>query len=199
MARKKAYVSKITTKDSQMLKAFARTGYLSKDMLRNSLGVAERRIQAFLRDKLIKKGTFFNPKNRSTSEVYTLTKKGQKLITGRLGIDRFYKSSSVAHDLGLSEKYLSLSKSEQESWIIESQIRDMFEEMLSDMRYDEHQEKLRDMFYEKKVSAIDACYTADNGQQVGIEITTSSYGDAEISAKEDFSNSLGIETQYIRI
>lgn len=199
MGRKSNYVSKITSKDARMLLAFSRTGYLSKDMLQGRLGIAERRIQSFQRDKLLDKGTYFNPKTKTAVEVYRLSEKGQKFITKNLGTDRFYRSSSAAHDLTLSDKYLSLSPSEQDSWIIESQVRDMFSEMVSNLRDNERQDELWRLYENHQISCIDACYTDADGRLAGIEVTTSAYGEAEIAAKEELSDALGIDTLYIKI
>lgn len=199
MGRKRNYVSKITNKDMRMLLAFVRTGYLNKSMLKNDLGIAERRIQSFMRDGLLEKGIFFNQKTKETTDIFRLSEKGQKFTTKTIGVDRFYKSSSARHDLALSEKYLSLTAKEQDTWIIESEVRDIFNELLSNMRDDKRQEELWSLYENNQISSIDACYTNSYGQNVGIEIITSSYSDAEIEAKEELSDALNIETTYIKI
>lgn len=199
MSKKIHNINKITSKDKSMLMALAKTGYISVDMIQGKLGVAERRVQAYTRDELLEKGIYFDSKTKKTVAVYKLSDKGKRFVTRNLGVDRFYRSSSVKHDLALANIYLGLNTGEQQTWRTESHVRDQFIETLANMRNDDRREELWDKYQNHQISAIDACYTTSDGQQVGVEITTSAYGDAEIAAKEEFCAVLGVDTQYIRI
>lgn len=197
MGRKHQYINNITSKDSNMLKAIARTGYLSHGMLRENLGIAERRIINFCRDAYIEKATFCNPKINNTEDVYRLTSKGQDFVRRELNMEYIYRSSSPGHDLSLSAKYLSLEQAEQDTWQTEGQLRDQFLEMLEDMRDEERYQDLVDKYDAHQISAIDASYVSSSGLSIGIEVTTDSYGRAEIQAKEEFSHVLNISTEYV--
>jgi hypothetical protein len=198
MGRKSKYINKITKKDEEMLKAFSRVGYLSKDMLQRELLVADRRITNFSRDNYIEKCSFFNKKSKETEEIYRLTSKGQKLMERELNIQSFYRSSSAMHDLRLADKYLSLTTEEKDSWKTESEMRSMYEEIINSMSESSRFEEYQQMMEQHLISAIDASYINTDGVLVGVEITTSSYGNAEINSKEEFSNVLGIQTEYIK-
>ena len=181
-----------------MLKTLSRVGYVDKNMLHGKMGLAERRIINFQRDRYIEKCSFFNAKSKSEEEVYRLTDRGRNYIQKELGIIHFYRSSSCVHDLALAGKYLSLTNSERDTWTTESEQRDIFEDNLKNMLY-EQAEELRQMSERHEISPVDASYTSNSGEHIGVEIITSSYGDAEIQAKEEFCSAMNLKQEFIKI
>lgn len=199
--RKSHYINKITSKDTEMLKAFSNVGYLSHDQINLNLGIAERRIVNFQRDKLIEKVSYLNKETKNADFAYRLSEKGKELCSNLLGITNYYKSSSPAHDMGLSKSYFSCDKDIRDNWITEGQWRTRMQEYLDNLQVQDHDrwEELNEMWLQNIISPPDGGYITKEGVEVGVEIITSSYGEAEIISKEIFAQVLEIEYNQIRI
>ena len=199
MGRKKQYICKVTSKDADMLKAFARVGYLNADMIKRQLCIADRRVINFAKDKFIEKCSYFEKDTKISENIYRLTDKGQKFIERELGIKWFYRSSSAAHDLALASKYLSLSDKERDTWKTEAEIRDIFKETLDSMIDNERFEEIEKMLAEHQISPTDAYYISNQGESMGVEIVTSSYGNSEIQAKSEFCSHMNLQAEFIKV
>ncbi len=199
--RKSHYISKLTSKDADMLKAFSRVGYLSPGQLKGNLGIADRRVTNFGRDGYIEKVPFIDKKSRNAVFAYRLTDKGKSLCSNQLQIESFYRSSSAIHDLALADKYFTVEKNLRDSWITESQWRSRFEEYLSDLYNKDHDrwEELYDLLKEGHISPPDGGYVSSEGVEIALEVITSSYGEAEIIAKENFVQTLEVVYNQIRV
>lgn len=167
-------------------------------MLLDNLNIADRRITNFQRDNYIQKCSMIDKDNKSITWVYRLSGKGQKYAREQLNINYFYRSSSAQHDLVLAKTYFALNSAEQETWKTENQLRDEFLEALEQMRdrNDENYEQLYKQWEEREISTVDASYVNGQGEQVGLEIVTDSYGNAEIEAKEEFCNVMDLEPKF---
>lgn len=196
--RKSQYVSKLTSKDQEMLRAFRNVGYL-KDRHLKDLGQRDKRIQNFVRDKYIEKCAVFNERRHTLEHVYRLTDKGMGLCRDQLDLNYFYRSNSVSHDLALAARYFELSQRERERWITEPRFRDMMKEHIENMQDRAEAERVTQMLKEHTISPIDGGYVNEQGIIISVEITTDSYGRQEIQAKQDFCAVLGVSYESYKI
>jgi hypothetical protein len=184
-----------------MLKAFSRVGYLSPDQLKDNLGIADRRVTNFGRDGYIEKVPFIDKKSKNSAFAYRLTDKGKTLCSNQLQIESFYRSSSAIHDLALADKYFTVEKDLRDSWITESQWRSRFEEYLADLHNKDcdRWEELYDLMKEGLISPPDGGYITREGVEIALEVITSSYGETELLAKENFVQTLEVVYNQIRV
>lgn len=119
----------------------------------------------------------------------------------QLNLDNFYKSSSARHDLVVADTYFSFPVEERESWHTEGDMRQIIhqhEERLENEGDISRAEEIRKMLKDGTMSVPDAGVMRD-GQLVAIEIITSSYGTAELAAKEAYVQELGFGYETIKI
>jgi hypothetical protein len=184
-----------------LLKAFSRVGYLSSGQLRGDLDIADRRVTNFVRDGYIEKVPFIDKKSKNIEFAYRLTDKGKTLCSNQLQVESFYRSSSAIHDLALADKYFTIDKDLRDSWITESQWRGRFEEYLNDLHNKDcdRWEELYDQLKEGLISPPDGGYVNGEGVEIALEVITSSYGEAELLAKENFVQTLEVVYNQIRV
>ncbi len=196
--RKTNYIQKLTNKDIDMLKAFARTGYITKDQLKEHLGVVDRRIINFERDKYIEKVSYLDKSTKDSAFVYRLTQKGQSLCYNQLNIESLYRSSSPLHDITFANHYFKI-KDEVVEWITESQWRDRMEDYLIHLKTEDHDRwaEISEMWKNELISPPDGGYVNSQGVEIALEVITSNYGSEEIVAKETFVEIL--QAEYIEI
>ncbi|QGQ93791.1 hypothetical protein EHS13_02160 [Paenibacillus psychroresistens] len=199
--RKSNYINKLTSKDQAMLRAFRNCGFLQKSHLQDKLGLSDRRIENFIRDQYIEKCVVDNNKTKEAEYVYRLSKKGQELCKNHLNLSNFYASQSVRHDNALAKKYFEMSSEQQLSWLTERDWRDRFEAKISDLRFqgkDQRADELISLYKRNLLSLPDGGYS--NGESiVAVEVTTSSYGNEEIQAKENFTQIMNAKFHEIKI
>lgn len=202
MGRKNS-ISKIYPRDLKALGALARCGHASH----NQLGeyVRDKRLTTYQRAGLVARVSFNRPGDGSKDRAcYRLTAAGREFCHHELHISGMYQPQSVAHDMGIADRYFSLSQPERDSWRTESQARDMYLQRIVQLR-DQGQEELAQSLLDKlqtgEVSPPDAVYTALNGEQVVLEIVTNNYGEAEIEQKVEFAEALDLENSldFVRI
>ena len=120
------------------------------------------------------------------------------MVRDRYGIERVQNSNAMAHNSKVAECICNLNKSEIDTIRTEWEIREMWES-----RLDELSETERDRWEEEiekgLLSAVDVVYTTGTGDMTGIEVTTNSYGEAEIEQKENCGELLQIEVQYVPV
>lgn len=188
----KEYIKNFYNRDRLALTSMSKCGYCSKQQLNTF--IAEKRITNYIRDGLVNKEVL-NKNNGQQINGYKLTSQGRKLIEKEWGVKNHYIFQSVNHDLGISNKYFSLSDSERETWKTETEIRKEFEEKLEELRNSdfERYNDINKMMEEKSISVPDCAYI-ENNIEVYLEIITNSYGQAEIEAKERFIEFMDIKT-----
>lgn len=199
--RKAQYINKLTKKDQNMLRAFRNVGHLSQQQLTEQLGMSQRRIENFIRDKHIQTVEVFDKDTKSVVKIYTLTDKGKEFTQQQLNLNNFYKSVSVKHDLALAHTYLNATPEKQENWLTEKDWKDRFEEKIAQLKEDgqlETASDLQERFKAREISLPDGGY-AQGGAVVAVEITTNNYGKAEIQAKIEFSEVMNVQYQSYRI
>jgi len=196
--RKANYIQKLTNKDIEMLKAFGRTGYITKDQLKEHLKVADRRIINFERDKYIEKVSYLDKSTKDSAFAYRLTNKGQALCSNQLNIESFYRSSSPLHDITFTNNYFKI-KDEILEWITESQWRDRMDNYLIHLKTEDHDRwiEITEMWEKGLISPPDGGYVNSQGVEIAMEVITSNYGTVEIEAKETFVEIL--QAEYIEI
>lgn len=199
--RKSQYINKLTSKDKNMLRAFRNVGYLREDHLKDKLGMSGRRIQNFIRDGHIERVSVFDKHTKAVSVVYRLTEKGQEFTRQQMNLYNFYRSSSVQHDLALSQRYFQATTEQQHGWLTEKDWKDRFEQYVEQLReqqqYDQADE-LEKMREQNLISFADGGYVTEE-TVVAIEIVTSNYGQAEIEAKTEFAQVMNAEYQSYKI
>jgi len=179
----------------KMLKAFRACGYITKDMLKEKLAMADHRIVNFMRDSHIEKIMFLDKNTNKAVETFRLTKSGKYFTEKQLGLNNFYKSVSIGHDLEVAKIYMNCSESERETWKTETDLRDQYNEMIDDMRENHYEEydRLQEFLQENSISSIDGSYISDEtNMEMSAEVITDSYGREEIEAKVSFCHIMNI-------
>lgn len=193
----KKRITTIYPRDKNALSALARCGYVSRAQLGEFL--REKRVQSYLKDGLIEKSVYSKPGSKThDKEVYRLSKAGRELCRRELSLS-IYNAQNPAHDLALADRYFALSQTERETWRTESQSRDDVCARIHQLREQGEEEQAGELWgklQEQQLSMPDAIYTRDDGITVGFEVITGNYGDAEIAAKEETADALGIELEY---
>lgn len=194
--QKKQYIQKITSKDEKMLKAFRCCGYISKDMLKEKLSMADIRLMNFQRDGYIEKIMFADKIQNKVIETYRLTENGKEFIIKNFELSNYYRSTSIAHDLEVAKIYMNCSETERESWKTESELRERFNEYTDTPREENRFEeyfRIQEYLQENEVSSIDGSYISDEtGMEMSAEVVTDHYGRTEIEAKVAFCHVMNI-------
>lgn len=183
---KKTYIKNFYLRDKKALISISKCGHVGKEHLNNF--IKDSRIKNYVRDNLVTKEVFTKP-NGATMEGYKLTKQGRDFIEKQYGFKDHQHAQSVTHDLGIANKYFSLTEGERETWRTETELRRDFEEQLNNLRCEgqwERYEELREQLDNGGISMPDCVYTTEQGVEVAFEVVTNSYGRAELEAKERY-------------
>jgi len=113
--------------------------------------------------------TFNSFSNGKMNKIHRLTEKGKKYTRRHLVYGSLYRWNKlqINHDRKLGDIYLSLSRTERKSWKNESQIR---------------------KYSKNNICGIDACYTADDGKEIAVEVVTDSYSTKTLREKVKIMN-----------
>lgn len=199
--RKSAYIQKLTTKDRNLLIALKNVGYLTQQHVRSEIGLSAKRLLNFQRDNYIEKCAFYNKETKEAEHIYRLTNRGKTLCETQLGIRNFYKSVSARHDLVVADTYFSYSVGEREDWHTEADMRHIVHQHIERVENEGdvvRADELRAMLKDGRMSVPDAGIV--KGEQfIAIEVITSSYGTAELAAKEAYVEEMGFEYKTIKI
>ena len=71
-------------------------------------------------------------------------------------------------------------------------------QQLRDQGEEERAQELWDKYQDGQISMPDAVYTRSDGVTVAYEVINNSYGEAEISAKEEAAEALGASIEYCK-
>lgn len=194
---KKTYIKNFYYRDKKALMSISKCGHVSKEHLNNF--IKDSRIKNYIRDGYITKEVFNKP-NGNSMEGYKLTKQGRDFIEKQYGFKDHQHAQSLSHDLGIANKYFSLSEGERETWRTETELRREFEEQLNNLRYKDYEryEILREQLNDREISMPDCVYTTEQGVEVAYEVVTNSYGRAELEAKERYIQITKMEYQSER-
>lgn len=201
----------VKQKDVDAMKALARTNIMSAEQLKE-FGITNNRIKQMAKDKYLKKLTHTDKKGKS-HHVYCLGTKGEKYCNGVLGINTFYASTSIKHDLALGREYLKLSQTERESVKVELDCRREFLQMLKELnnksqdqsrdieeRNQDEQlyKQLREQYETKQLSTVDMTYVRDDGVEIALEVVGDSYTQADKDAKVAFATAMKLEIILVK-
>ena len=149
----------------EIIRALGNVGVLRLSGAVNVFG--REQVQSLEQTGFIKRDTQFV---RGRNETYVhLEKRGRDYARRYLVFGSLYKRSSyqLAHDLTLADKYLDLSREERKSWMNDYAVKKYVE------------------VDDPNAEPVDGAYRNDAGQIVGVEVFTSSYDSATVSAKLD--------------
>lgn len=188
----KQYIKNFYNRDRLALTSISRCGHCTTDHLKTF--IADKRITNYVRDKLVTKEVL-NKNNGEQIEGYKLTAKGREFIEKEWGIKNNYIAQSVNHDVGIANKYFSLTQEERESWKTESELKLEFHERVDELRATDYlrYEEVNKMREDKLISVVDSSYV-QGGAEIYFEVITNSYGQSEIQAKERFIQFMNIKT-----
>lgn len=189
----KTYIKNFYNRDRLALTSLSKCGHCSKTNLNTY--IADKRIKNYIRDNLITKEVF-NKNNGEQIVAYKLTTQGRELLEKEWNVKNHYIAQSVPHDLGISNKYFSLTENEKESWKTETEIRQEFRDRLEELRTSNisRYREISELLEHKQISAPDCAYSLEKGTEVYFEVMTNSYGEQEIEAKEKFVEFMNIKS-----
>lgn len=197
----KQHITNLYPRDIRALSALARCGYVTTDQLKEN-GLRDKRIRSYCKDGLVERVTHSRPGSpEADRECYRLTQAGRDLCREELSISRLYNAQNPAHDLCLSARYHALTPEERDTWKTESECRDIFADHLRQLRDQGEEERAQELWEkldEGRISMPDAIYTRSDGVTVAYEVITNNYGEAEIAAKEETAEALGVTIEYAR-
>jgi len=106
--------------------------------------------------------------------VVRLTRTGKKFVKSAM-VDKLYKYNprQLAHDIKLSDKYMSLSEKERSTWVHEGKMAEQYEKLGIP------KEKIES----GEIQTVDGCYTNSAGEIVAVEIVTSNYSADTVNGK----------------
>lgn len=196
MARNYQPVQKITQffeRDRQALTAMGNCGYIKKDHMKQC-GVTEGRLKNYIHDGYAKPG--------DKGLGYKLTDKGKDFLSSKYGKNTIYNAQSEKHDLGIADKYFSLTADQRDTWKNESELREDFHDKMQELR-DQGKEELakiyEEMYENHTISMCDGAYTNEEGIETYYEIITNNYGDAELMAKEAVVQIMNVNYETQRV
>lgn len=193
----KKYIKNFMFRDQKALMSISRCGHVGHEQLKNY--IADSRIKNYVRDGLVTKEVF----NKSSGEQligYKLTGEGRKFVEKNYGFKEHQIAQSLTHDLGISNKYFSLTEKEQSTWQTETQLRNQLQDEIDRLRNSEvdRWNELTEMMERREISIPDCSYTTGE-VVIAYEVVTNSYGRAELQAKEEYTNVMGTSIEYGRI
>lgn len=201
IAKNKNKLSHIYPKDKRALSLLGRSGAMSRETF-NKLEISNNRLKTFKQANLIKQVSIADRHGNGTKTYYELTNKGQQFCQKEMGIRHFISNGhACTHNAKVSE-YLAnnLSKRECETVLSERELKPFIEDRLNEYleRHEEERyQELLDSLRQGKLSMPDIIYKTEQGTYLAIEVTTDSYGNAEIDAKLETCELLNIEVQFV--
>ena len=193
----KKYIKNFMMRDKNALLSISKCGHVSHNQLKNY--IADSRIKNYVRDGLIEKEVF-NKSNGEKLIGYKLTGEGRKFVEKNYGFYKHQIAQSLNHDLGISDKYFSLTEQEQSSWRTETELRDQLQEHIDNLRNNEvdRWRELTEMMERREISVADCSYV-QGGVTIAYEVVTNSYGRAELQTKEEYGNVMNTSIEYGRV
>lgn len=194
-------ITTIYPRDRHAMAALGRCGHVSHDQLGTYL--RDKRISDYLKSGLLQKVVYAKPGDRAQDQAcYKLTTKGREFCRHTLRMSEMYRPQSITHDMGVADRYFSLTQQERDSWQTETEARTLFEahiEQLREQGDEERANELWDKLREGAISPPDAIYTNTQGVQVAFEVITNNYGEEEISEKLEFIEEMELSYSESRV
>lgn len=194
----KKYVTKFYNRDKDTFRAFNKCGNLDKTQL-NKLGLTDTRIKNYCRDGLVTKVPYDIKGSRENGVAYKLTDKGKEVGANKFGLTNYAQSQSVRHNLDVANKYLSLTKQEQQTCINEREVRELVQDRIYSIEQKIERDRYKEMLDQGQLSMPDIVYVSTEGVTIGFDTITNNYGKTEIQAKEEACNFLEIQLETHKI
>lgn len=180
--------------DKKFFKIMSNTGYLNRQMAyKNIDGMTKSRIDKYIKQNIIQRET----DNRGNSG-FKLTQSGKDYIRKVCpDINRFYAAQSLNHDLKLAQEYFNLTEQQQNNFINEQELKEIILDRWEEMggpgaiyleQYNNHEMSMTDGAYTEIVNGVEVITM--------LEITTNSYGQAEIESKIELAHTVGMEVRF---
>ena len=202
MPRKITALKHIYPKDQRAISVLAKSGAISKETF-NKLQISDNRIQSYRKAGLIKEVSVPNKYGSGYRTFYELTEKqGKDFARQECNIHHFISNGNASVHNNAVSSYLvgNLSKKELDSCLSERELSDFITDRLNEYLYnqqhDQYQELL-DALQNNQISLPDVVYKTEQGTYEAIEITTDSYGRAEIDSKILTCELLSIEITFV--
>lgn len=189
MGRRASYINHIAERDMDAFRLLWNCQHVPRELLK----VSDNRIESYR-----KQGIIDICKNKDNETIIRCNTKGHKYLSK---LDEFkdrkpYQSPTAAvHNIKLAETYSKLSREEQQNWRTEKELRELYNERLEELRTHDHDrwERIRDI----TASAADGGIVINGEIQMVYEITTGTYGQAELEAHEAFVQVMECSASYI--
>lgn len=189
----KPKIKNLYNRDRLALTSISKCGHVREYELKNF--IADKRINNYVKDNLVTREVF-NKNNGEQLVAYKLTKEGKKLLEREWGVKNHYNAQSINHDLGISNKYFSLTEEQRETWRTETELRQELEEKLQEMKISNYAryEEINKMLEEKLISTPDCSYEIETGIEEIFEVITNSYSELDIQCKLNFIEIMNIKS-----
>lgn len=186
------YITQFFNRDRLAFTSMTMCGHCSSSHLKEC-GLANSRINNYVRDGLVERVAYVN--KGKAEYCYKLTKAGREVAERNWALKSHYHSQSPKHDLTIANKYFSLEEKVRSSWLTETQARELLVDKIHQLR--EQGQIGQAISYEQMLdkgllSSPDGIYTNEHGETIAFEVITNNYGEAEIQAKEAFTEVLGV-------
>ncbi|CAB1244189.1 protein of unknown function [Ruminococcaceae bacterium BL-6] len=198
MPRRKSYIKQLNARDQKILSAFYCCQHLSQQQITSI--VTKNRLKSYIKQGIVVKQNYI-PKHvgDSAHPVYALTKSGRQYIRCHISKMRntapYHSSSAPAHNIRLSEIYLSETKNENAQWLTERDLQQLF---LDTIQGREDERELLDALRTHTLSPPDGAVLC-NGEVTLIEIVSVNYSQEEISAKQTYSDYMSMPIEFYRV
>lgn len=201
MATKKKGLSHIYPKDRRAMSILAKSGACSRDTF-HKMEISDNRILSYKQASFIKEVSIPDKHGPGCKTYFELTEKaGKNFCHQECGIQKFISNgNATVHNAAVSA-YLAenLNKKELETVMSERELKPFLEDRLQEYhdRNDERYDQLMEGIKNHTLSMPDVVYKTEQGTYLAIEITTDSYGQAEIDAKIETCELLGLEVTFV--
>ncbi len=188
MSRKAEYITKLNNRDIQSFRLL----YFAHHIPRSLMKASDSRLRAYEKQGLVERCV-----SLSTNEtIYRCTDKGRNYI-GKLDTFRGHKpyinANCPEHNCLLAYQIASLPQQLQEKWYSERDLYDMYKNTLDEMK--QYDNDRWEQFNKLTASTCDGGVVLEHSIEL-VEIITNHYGDADIEAKEVFSEVLSANINY---
>lgn len=199
---KQKELKNIYPKDRRCLSILAKSGAMSRDTF-HKMEISDNRIKSYKQAGLIKETSVIDKHGNGMKTYFELTdKKGKDFCRQECNVKHFISNANASEHNSKVSEYLAnnLTKKELESCLSERELKPFIEDRLQeylDKQEHDHYQELVDALQNNQLSMPDIIYKTEQGTYEAIEITTDSYGKAEIDSKIMTYKLLSIEVTFV--
>lgn len=194
------YIKVFNKSDKAVFNGFKNCGHLNSDHMKK-LGVSDTKIKNYCKEGLVKKVSYKSGGEKENKLCYKLTDKGREFAESKWGYKTFTQATvnHERHNLAVADKFCSLTPKEQLSVLNERELREVVQQVIYNMEQQQERDQAQELLDQGKLSMPDIVYTTEQGQTIGFETVTNSYGVEEIQAKIDTCEFLKIDYEQRNI